>query len=311
MCWIYYIHGMNVRQFDLNLLRVLDALLSERAVGSAAARLGLSQPATSHALRRLRRVLDDPLLVRVGSRMELTPRALMLREPVTQALAAAGKLFEDAGFDPATSQRRFTLMAPDLVVSLIAPALTERVAREAPNVCVAITPWRGPALLTEEFLRSIDAITTNRGDAFPGFRRLTLYRDTDVLAVRHGHPAGDKLCKLDAFLEARHIAVVGRGETPDQIDDWLATQGIRRKTAIIAPSYLQALQIVAETDLVAFVPSRLVAALTDRLHLKAVKPPLDPGVDEQFLFYPAAAQRDPGASWFRSVLIDVSAIDHD
>jgi DNA-binding transcriptional LysR family regulator len=300
---------MDADRFDLNLLRALDVLLAERAVGHAAVRLGLSQPAMSHALRRLRVLLDDPLLVRVGARMELTPRALALREPVTEALAAARKLFDATEFDPAATHRRFTLMAPDLVVSLIAPVLTERIAREAPNVCVEITPWRGPTLITDEFLRSIDAIIVNLGDAFPGFHRRTLYRDTDVLAVRRNHPARHRLGKIDAFLEARHIAVVGRGERADQIDDWLATLGIRRKTALVAPSYLQALHTAAETDLVAFVPSRLVASLAGRLALKAIKPPLDPGIDEQFLFYPVTAQRDAGARWFRSVLIDVRTVE--
>ena len=147
----------------------------------------------------------------------------------------------------------------------------------------------------------------NRGAAFPGFHRRTLYRDSDVLAVRRGHPVGEGLSEASAFLDARHIAVVGRGEWADQIDDWLATLGIRRKTALVAPSYLQALHIVAETDLVAFVPSRLVSNLAARLELMAIKPPFDPGIDEQFLFYPVTAQRDPGAGWFRSVLTEVSA----
>jgi DNA-binding transcriptional LysR family regulator len=256
-----YIRDMNISDFDLNLLRVLDALLVERAVGRAAARINLSQPATSHALRRLRALLDDPLLVRVGSKMELTPRALQLREPVSQALAATRRLFEGTEFDPSTSERQFMLMAPDLFVSLIAPRLIDRVARQAPNVCVVITPWRGASLITEEFLRSCDAIITNRPEAFPGFHRRTLYEDTDVLAVRRNHPEANRLSRLRTFLEARHIAVVGRGGAPDQIDDWLAAQGIRRKTTLVAPSYLQALQIAAETDLVAFVPRRLVVAL--------------------------------------------------
>ena len=302
-----YIHFMNVDRFDLNLLRVLDALLAEGAVGRAAVRLGLSQPAASHALQRLRGLLGDPLLVRVGARMEPTPRALALREPVAQALAAARKLFEGGGFDPATSQRRFVLMAPDIVVSLIAPALTERVAREAPSICVEITPWRGPTLINQDFLRSLDAVIANRGDAFAGFHRRTLYRDSDVLAVRRGHPAGERLRKAAVFLAARHIAVIGRGERTDQVDDWLATLGVRRNTALVAPSYLQALHIAAETDLVAFVPNRLVSSLEARLELRAIKPPFDPGIDEQFLFYPVTAQRDPGAAWFRSVLIEATA----
>jgi DNA-binding transcriptional LysR family regulator len=297
---------MNVDKFDLNLLRVLDALLAERSVSRAAVRLGLSQPATSHALRRLRVLLGDPVLVRVGAAMELTTRAVALREPTTQALAAARKLFEGTDFNPSTSRRRFVLMAPDLVVSLIASSLTECVAREAPDVCVEITPWRGPRLVTEDFLQSVDAIITNRGSDFQAMHRMILYRDSDVLAVRRGHPIGNRLRKLAAFVEARHVAVVGGGAASDQIDGWLSTMGIRRNTAIVAPSYLQALHIAAETDLVAFVPSRLATTMADRLRLKVVKPPLDPGIDEQFLFYPVTAQRDPGAIWFRRVLTDLT-----
>jgi DNA-binding transcriptional LysR family regulator len=302
-----YIHGMNEAHFDLNLMRALDVLLREGAVGRAAVQLGLSQPAMSHALRRLRDALGDPLLVRVGAKMELTPRALSLREPVAEALTRARRLLEPARFDPATSRRRFVVMMPDLVASLIAPDLTERVAREAPDVCVEITPWRGTTLLTEEFLRSLDAITTNRGDAFPGFHRRTLYRDCDVVVVRRGHPMAARLSRAEVFLNARHVAVVGRGETADQIDEWLATLGVRRKTTLVAPSYLQALHIVARSDLVAFVPRRLVASLANRLDLKAVKPPFDPGIDEQFLFYPVTAERDPGARWFRLALLAVTA----
>jgi DNA-binding transcriptional LysR family regulator len=301
-----YIHEMNVDRFDLNLVRALDALLSERAVGRAAVRLDLSQPAMSHALRRLRLVLGDPLLVRAGAKMELTPRALALREPVAQILAGGRRLLEPTRFDPATSTRRFVVMMPDLAASLVAPPLIERVAREAPDVCVEITPWRGTMLLTEEFLRSVDAITTNRGDAFPGFHRQTLYRDSDVVVVRRGHPLGARLSQPSVFLKARHVAVVGGGETVDQVDDWLATLGVRRKTALIAPNYLQALHIVAKTDLVGFVPSRLASRLADPLKLRAIEPPFDPGVDEQFLFYPATAQRDPGARWFRGVLVDIA-----
>lgn len=297
---------MDTDTFDLNLMRSLEALLSEQSVSRAAARLGLSQPAMSHALRRLRMALDDPILVRVGAKMELTPRGVSLRESVVQALRGVHRLLEPTRFDPATSRRRFVMMMPDLVASLIAPILTERVAREAPDVCVEITPWRGSMLMTEEFLRTIDVITTNRGDAFPGFRRQTLYRDRDVVVVRREHPLGAALGRPTAFLSARHVAIVGRGERSDQIDDWLATLGVRRRLALIAPSYLQALHIVAKTDLVAFVPSRLVASLTNSLGLRAIKPPFDPGIDEQFMFYPATAQRDPGSSWFRSVLLAIA-----
>src|SRR5882672_8389748 len=106
---------MNLASLDLNLLVALDALLAEASVGRAASRIGLSQPATSHALRRLREMIGDPLLVRVGARMELTPRAQSLRAPLADALEQLRGLFTPEGFDPAVSTRRFALMMPDLV----------------------------------------------------------------------------------------------------------------------------------------------------------------------------------------------------
>jgi DNA-binding transcriptional LysR family regulator len=299
---IIYIRDMNAEDFDLNLVHALDALLVEESVTRAAARTGLSQPAMSHCLRRLRAALDDPLLVRAGATMELTSRALALREPVALVLEGARRLLEPVRFDPATSNRRFVVMMPDLAASLIAPALIEHVAHEAPDVCVEITPWRGSSLITERFLRRVDVITTNRGDSFPNFRRETLYTDRDVLAVRLNHPISAALEQQGAFVAARHVAVLGRGEGSDQIDDWLATLGIRRKIALVASSYLQALHIVAQTDLVAFVPARLVAIMATSLGLKAVTPPFDPGMDTQFMFYPASARTDPGSCWFRSAL---------
>src|SRR5438445_9298034 len=104
------IHIVNLSSIDLNLLVALDALLSEAHVGRAAKRIGLSQPAASHALRRLREIMDDPVLVRVGSRMELTPRAQALREPLARALDQVRGLFVAEHFDPATSRRQFALM---------------------------------------------------------------------------------------------------------------------------------------------------------------------------------------------------------
>ena len=120
---------MNLNSLDLNLLVALDALLLEANVSRAAMRIGLSQPATSHALQRLRDVLGDPLLVRVGARMELTPRAQALRGPLAQALDQVRGLFIPDDFDAARSERQFRLMMPDLAVELLMPPLMEKITR--------------------------------------------------------------------------------------------------------------------------------------------------------------------------------------
>jgi DNA-binding transcriptional LysR family regulator len=299
-----YIRSMNLNSLDLNLLVALDALLREASVSRAAMRIGLSQPAVSHALQRLRDLIGDPLLVRNGARMELTPRAQALRAPLAQALDQVRALFIPDDFDAASSERQFRLMMPDLAVELLMPPLMERITQAAPNVRIDVVPWRGPAIFSAEFARTIDLVISI-GNAFSGFHRQRLYTDSDALAVRHGHPASAKLKKREAFLNARHVAVIIRGRNEDLIDDWLRAKGIERRIALVVPGYIEALHVTARTDLVAFVPRRLIAALSKQLSLVTVTPPLDPGIDEQFMFYPTRAQMDPGSIWLRHIMLGI------
>ena len=294
---------MNLNSLDLNLLVALDALLKEANVSRAAMRIGLSQPAASHALQRLRDLIGDPLLVRTGARMELTARAQALRGPLAQVLDQVRRLFVPDQFDAASSERQFRLMMPDLAVELLMPSLMEKITKDAPNVRIDVVPWRGSAIFTAEFARTIDLVISI-GNAFSGFHRQRLYTDRDMLAVRRGHPAGTKLKKRDAFVNARHVAVVGRGQAEDLIDTWLRGKGIERRIALVVPGYIQALHVTARTDLVAFVPRRLIAALSRQLSLVSVTPPLDPGIDEQFMFYPTRAQMDPGSIWLRKLMLE-------
>jgi DNA-binding transcriptional LysR family regulator len=207
---------MNLNSLDLNLLVALDALLRDASVSRAAMRIGLSQPAASHALQRLRDLIGDPLLVRNGARMELTPRAQALRAPLAQALEQVRSLFMPEDFDAPRSERHFRLMMADLVVELLMPPLMAKISRIAPNVTIDVVPWRGPAIFTAEFARTIDLVISI-GNAFGGFHRQLLYTDSDALAVRHEHPAGAKLKNREVFLAARHVAVVKRGQNADLI----------------------------------------------------------------------------------------------
>lgn len=299
-----YIDTMNLAALDLNLLVALDALLRDASVSRAALRIGLSQPAASHALQRLRHLLGDPLLVRVGARMELTPRAQALRGPLAQALDQVRALFVAEGFDASRSERRFRLMMPDLAVELLVPPLMQKMTVLAPNVQIDIVPWRGPAIFNAEFARSVDMVISI-GNAFKGFHRQLLYTDSDALALRNGHTLSAKLMQQDEFLKARHVAVVIRGQNEDLIDDWLRSKGLERHIALVVPGYLEALHVVARSDLVAFVPRRLIRALARPLSLTTVAPPLDPGIDEQFMFTPTRAQLDPASIWLRQVMLQV------
>jgi DNA-binding transcriptional LysR family regulator len=235
--------------------------------------------------------------------MELTPRAQALRGPLAQTLEQVRGLFIPDVFDARQSDRHFRLMMPDLAVELLMPPLMKKLDSVAPGVQINVVPWRGPAIMTAEFARSLDMVISI-GNAFNGFHRQLLYVDSDALAVRRGHPAASRLKTTEGFLKARHIAVVLRGQSEDLIDDWLRSKKLERQIALVVPSYIEALHVVARTDLVAFVPRRLIAALAQPLSLTIIAPPLDPGIDEQFMFTPTRAQFDSGSIWLRKIMLE-------
>jgi DNA-binding transcriptional LysR family regulator len=300
------IRPMKLTALDLNLLTVLDALLTESSVARAASRLGRSQPAVSHSLRHLRQLFADPLLVRSGHKMLLTPKAESLRLPLRGVLEGAASLFNPDEFDPRTSNRRFRLMIPDFVASVLLPGLAQRISTEAPSIVLETVGWRGPDMMTADFSRTIDIIVSWSEHSFPGFHRHPLYRDRDCLAFRIGHPAAGRLSSLEGFLDARHIAVIGAGETADPIDAWLAGSRVERRVAAVVASYVQALQVAATTDMVAFAPGRTIAALAPRLGLDRCNPPIDPGEDQQLLFIPARCAQDPAINWLRTMIVTES-----
>ncbi|MBO0797254.1 MAG: LysR family transcriptional regulator [Blastocatellia bacterium] len=296
---------MNLSSIDLNLLVALDALLSEAHVGRAARRIGLSQPATSHALKRLRELLADPLLVRVGSRMELTPRAIGLRESLAEALQKVQSLLLVDTFDPARSPRRFSIMMQDHLAHLVVPALVKRIHCHAPLVQLDVLPWQSPTSMKPERYRSIDLLISCSTNEIAGFQREPLFTDTEVVVVGKRHPAASRMKNLETFLNSRHVAVVGRGLTEDPVDSWLRQEGLARHIALRVPSYLQALQAVAQADLVAFVPKRLAESLAGALSLAVVRPPIDPGEYQEYLFHPRRAAEDPASIWLRKLVLEI------
>lgn len=298
---------MNVASMNLNLLVALDALLREAHVGRAARRIGLSQPAASHALKQLRELFGDQLLVRVGSRMELTPRAKALRDSVEEALRRVDALLVVDTFDPARSARRFRVMLHDHVAPLLLPALVKRMQREAPQVRLDVLSWQNPASMNNERARLIDLFVSCSTREISGFRRELLFRDSEATVFSKRLRAAAPLRKLEGFLKAKHVAVVGRGLSEDPVDEWLREEGLSRQIALRVPGYMQALQIVSETDLVAFVPRRMAEHSAASLSLTILPPPIDPGQYEEHLFYPVRALQDSGSIWLRRLIGDIGA----
>lgn len=296
---------MNLASIDLNLLIALQALLEEESVGRAARRISLSQPATSHALQRLRNLLDDELLVRVGGRMQLTARAESLLHPLQDVLERMRELLTQDAFDPATSRRTFRLFIADNAVDVLLPALLAKLGKLAPGVRIDLHSWPAREKDPAELARSIDAAIACVAEAFPGFYCQRLFTDRDLCVFRSRRPRSNRLRDETAFLEAAHVAVKVRASGEDPVDTWLKAEGRKRNISLTLPHYLQALHAVARSDLIAVIPERLIRAYAAPLRLKWLPVPLDAGTFDEFLLHPARTHADPGRMWLRTVLMEI------
>jgi DNA-binding transcriptional LysR family regulator len=300
------IHMVNIAKLDLNLLIALEALLEEASVGRAAHRLALSQPAMSHSLNRLRALLGDPLLVRVGARMRLTTRGEALRHPVKEVLARARDLLVAAHFDPASSTRTFRLFISDYAADLLLPPLVRELQAKAPLVSLRAHTSGIGAIDAAQLASAVDLAVSCVPDRFRGFYQQRLYTDRDALAVRRGQPLIRRRLGPDEFLEAGHVAVVGPEFAADPVDDWLRKEGRSRNIVLTVPHYLQALRVVAGSDLIAVIPERLVRAHAEALGLEVLAVPLDVGTFDEYQLHPVTSHADPGSVWLRQVLQGVA-----
>ena len=299
---------MNLAALDLNLLVALDCLLEEASVGRAAERLAISQPAMSHALKRLRTLLGDPLLVRVGSRMQLTPRAEGLRDPLRDALAQVRDVLASDTFNPANSRRTFRLFVGDNATDLLLPSLWKCLEKEAPHVSIRLQSGGLSRLDPFQLGAAVDAVVTCHPNLFKGFYQRKLFTDRDACALRTTNPIKQRLADRDVFLKAKHVAVVGTELTEDPVDTWLHEEGYERNVAVTVPYYVQALHMVATSDLIAVIPERLVRAYTSTLPLDVMPVPLNVGTFNEYLLHPARSHSDPGCVWLRTILTKIGCI---
>lgn len=282
------------RPIDLGLLTALDVLLETGNVTRAAERLGLSQPAVSRILARLRRDFGDPLLVRAGTGLKRTPRAEALARPVAELLERARTLYDLPGFQPATAERRFRAVLPDAVATVLLPRLLPAMAAEAPGcrLDVAAMGAEGSA---------IDCAITIHPDLHRGWRTEMLWSDVDVLAFGTDLSIAN-LGDARTVLTLPHVAVVPPGLGEDPVDAWLRGQGLERRIAASVPHYLQAMHLVARTAMVAVLPSRLVAQLHKSLGLGRAELPIAQAPDRQWLAWPPEQDADAGNRWLRSMI---------
>lgn len=253
---------------DLNLIEALDALLAENSVTKAAARLHTSAPAMSRALARLRRVFDDPLLVRAGRDLVPTPRALELRGEVHAIATRARALFAPSTTaDPRTAVRMFDLQVTDMLSTTFIPALIDDLREQAPGISLRLRPENiedTPAL--REGLVDLEIGSIRPGDS--EIHSEALVTETLIGAVRPGHPlATARKVTPRRFAEADHIVVSRRGRAYGPIDEQLAELGLSRRVVAVVPTFASALFLASETDVVCIAPAKLAQRMLDTLGL--------------------------------------------
>jgi DNA-binding transcriptional LysR family regulator len=267
---------MNLTSIDLNLLVAFDALAREHNVTLAADRVGLSQPAMSNALARLRKKFNDPLFVRTAAGMQPTPYAQGLAEPIARACELLeSALGVNAGFDPASTDKSFTFYLSEIGELVFLPKILLGLNTHAPRVSVKVkrTPEKGLQ----------DAMAAGDGDLavgiFPslksGFYQQRLYSDKFVCIVRRNHPSIRSSLSLEQYVAAPHAVVVSTGTGHDTaLEQILWKQRLQRRIAVSVPDFLVLPAIVEQTDAIATIPLRMVAALQGRRNLQVLESPI-------------------------------------
>jgi DNA-binding transcriptional LysR family regulator len=300
---IMVMHPMHLTGIDLNLALVLHAVLEEKSVSRAARQLGLSQSATSHALARLRNLLEDPVVVRTPEGLVPTPRAQQLAPALTSGLQALEQaLLSRPAFEPASAQRSFRLGASDYAEFLLLPPLLERVGKNAPLIDLWAVPLR-PDQEVQLATGDLDiAIGLPPSDRLAGLHLESLFEERFVCLVRKGHPLTRGKMTVTRFAKARHALIAPRGRPGGAVDSALEARGLTRRVSLAVPHFLVAPPIVARTDLVLTIAERIAQAFREILPLTVLEPPLPLPRFTVAMMWHHRTHADPACAWLRSTI---------
>jgi DNA-binding transcriptional LysR family regulator len=296
---------MNLRAADLNLFVVFDALLEEQSVSRAARRIGLSQPATSNALARLRDLFGDVLFVRQGARMLPTSRAESIAAHVRAGLGHLdAALCVPASFDPATARRTFTIAANDFASFILLPTLMDRVRREAPGITIRVVPYGPPQPIDQLTAGTVDLILGAAFDLPPHVASEDFMAIEFAVAVRADHPRVRKRLTLEQFVELDHLLVAPLGGARGTVDRALEELGLERRVALYVPDFLLAPLIVARTDLVVTLARAVLVTFATPFGLRVFAPPLRLRPFPYAGIWERRRDTDPAHRWLRDTIRD-------
>lgn len=296
------ISDMELRRLDLTLLMVLDGALRHRKLTTVAQQLGLTQPAISHALTRLRDILGDPLFVRRANGVQPTPRALALAQPVAQAIATLRDALQQGRcFDPSCAAREFRIAALDYAIAMLVPDFLARFSTVAPGCRLAFRSLgyeEGRTALANGSMDLILGIPAPRGP----FLQRTLMKEDFVVLARAGHPIVGRKLDLARYLKCGHLLVSAAGDTRGSVDNALAKVGKQRRVVAAMPQFLAGFAAVAGSDMITTAPRRLAKRHAASLGLRQFEVPFEmPGFEIATLRHQNTAQ-DAGLDWLEAEL---------
>ena len=299
---------MNLASIDLNLLLVFDAIMKEKNVTRAGERIGMSQPAMSNALNRLRYHLKDELFVRSSEGMLPTPRAIELSTPIRSALDGIETALDPSEFNPLTSTRTFSIGTNDYCVSILIPKLAAAMQKDAPNINIRLVSSAGHTfemLDSQEIDFGISAIS----EVPDRYGNEICIEDKYVLLMRTNHPLSKGTITNDRFVNARHMVISPRGETHGFVDDDLAEIGMKRTIAMTVNHFSSAPGILANSDLILTAPKRFADAFAPLYSLITRPAPFtgDQTFSSVKLIWHKKLANHSGHIWFRKYLQTVAS----
>lgn len=294
---------MNLSKVDLNLFIVFDAIYTEANLTRAGQIVGITQPAVSNALSRLRETFNDPLFVRTAQGMVPTPMAQNIIGPVRNALQLLRVSVQESRiFNPLQANKTFRISMTDLIEAVILPPLFQRLRRQAPAVQIESFLAKRRETTKELAAGRIDFAVDAPLNTDPQVRHVKLLEDRYVCAMRKGHPLAKDKISLDDYLSLTHIHISSRRSGLGLVDLALGKMGIQRKIALRSQHYLMASQVLQQTDMAMTVPE----SFARRHALHAVDLPVnDVPAQETHLYWHESTDQDPANRWMREQLIEL------
>ena len=301
---------MELSEIDLNQLVLFQQLMVERRVSKVADKLGLTQPAVSNTLAKLRRLFADDLFVRTPTGMMPTPFAEQLAEPIGYALGMIHSgLNQNTRFEPASVKRAVTIGMTDIGEIVFLPALVERLRQEAPGVMLSTVRTTATNLRDDMEAGKVDLAIGPLPQLKAGFFQRRLFKQRYVCLFRQGHALDRKRLSLADFKAAEHLIIVSAGTGHGKVDELIRRAGVERSVRLTIPHYVSVGHLLRGSDMLATVTERLAESLVEPFDLRFLSHPVDLPEIAINVFWHAKVHRSPAHQWLRGVVFDLFGED--